>query len=45
MKSPLAIVALFVLVGCAQRENIRTYPQMSVADSLRVMQELSLIHI
>ena len=41
MKSPLAIVALFVLVGCVQRDNIRTYPYMSVADSLRVMQERS----
>jgi len=41
VKSPLAIVALFVLVGCVQRDNIRTYPYMSVADSLRVMQERS----
>lgn len=35
------ILSLIALVGCTQRENIPTYPQMSIADSLKLMQERS----
>jgi outer membrane lipoprotein-sorting protein len=35
------ILSLIALVGCTQRENIPTYPPMSVADSLKLMQERS----
>jgi outer membrane lipoprotein-sorting protein len=34
-------LSLLALVGCAQRENIPTYPNMSVADSLNVMRKRS----
>ena len=35
------LCALFAIAGCAQREDIPTYPNMSVADSLAVMRERS----
>lgn len=42
MRSILFIFAFVFLIGCAsQRENIPTYPNMSVGDSLKLMQERS----